>query len=330
MKYYDFELSGPEGCEIQKRGVQTVKKAPLVLEIKGNSLDDGPGIRSVVFLKGCPLSCSWCHNPESKKAVAEISFDASDCVGCETCINTCEKGALSKENLNFIDRALCDLCFECVANCPSGALEQMGREIPVNEIVEKVIRDKPFFDTSNGGVTFSGGEPTLSMEFLAQAAKTFKEQDVHVLIETCGHFNNQSFIELVYPYTDLIYYDLKIMDSSAHKTYCGLPNETILDNFRKLVLRYQAGGVEILPRTPLIPGITDTDENLSAIASFLGDIGVKKIQLMSYHPLWLEKNTKIGIKSSAEPGVKMKEWMSDERVRACEKIFISAGIQIEN
>jgi pyruvate formate lyase activating enzyme len=306
-----------------------MKKNPLILEIKGNSLDDGPGIRSVVFFKGCPLSCIWCHNPESKKATAEISFDAKECVGCNTCVETCANKALSKENPFFIDRKLCNLCFACVETCPSGALEQVGQDLGVPGIVERVIKDKPFFDTSKGGVTFSGGEPTRHLSFLAKAATALKELGVHVLLETCGHFDYEIFNELVYPHVDLIYFDIKIMDSDDHKRYCGRPNETILENFRKLYGRYREGGVEILPRTPLIPDITDTNENLSAIVSLYREEKVHTTQLMPYHPLWQEKNRKLGSPPLSLTGNKLGEWMAKDRIKACEKIFTDAGIIME-
>tara|TARA_R110001592_G_scaffold52511_10_gene160717 strand:+ start:1389 stop:2120 length:732 start_codon:yes stop_codon:yes gene_type:complete len=241
-------------------------KQPLTLEIKGNSLDDGPGIRSVVFFKGCPLSCSWCHNPESKKLEAEISFDPEACVGSHTCFDVCPENALSLDNPLFIDRDACNLCFECVDQCPSGALERVGHEMDVAEIVQKALKDKPFFDSSGGGVTFSGGEPTLNMAFLSKAAQALKEKGVHVLIETSGQFNFDKFNTLVYPYVDLIYFDIKLMDKALHKKYCGPSNTTILKNFKKLQQLYLTGGVKILPRTPLIPNITDTPENLLAIA----------------------------------------------------------------
>ena len=304
-------------------------KDRLILEIKGNSLDDGPGIRSVVFFKGCPLSCVWCHNPESKKACVEISFEPNNCIGCNTCIETCTKKALSRENLFFIDRTLCDLCFECVANCPSNALERVGRGMKVSEIVETVVKDKPFFDTSKGGVTFSGGEPALDIEFLAKAAKALKEKGVHVLIETCGQFNYEKFNELVYPHVDLIYFDIKIMDRENHKKYCGFPNTTILENFKKLYRKHLNGGVKVLPRTPLIPGITDTRQNLLAIVSLYREEKVKKTQLLPYHPLWQDKNLKIGIKQVSAKDSNMDEWMENERVKECEAIFRQAGIFTE-
>ncbi len=306
-----------------------MSKHPLILEIKGNSLDDGPGIRSVVFFKGCPLSCIWCHNPESKKAIVEISFDSNECVGCNTCLKTCTENALSRENPFFIDRTRCNLCFACVTNCPSGAMEKVGREMTISELLEKVLKDKPFFDTSQGGVTFSGGEPTLYMLFLAEAAKALKEKGVHVLIETCGQFHYETFMDLVYPHLDLIYFDIKIMDSRIHKKYCGLPNETILENFKRLYRKFQEGGKEILPRIPLIPDITDTNENLSAIISLFREENVNKTQLMPYHPLWQDKNQKIGMNPPSITGNKMAEWMAGDRIKTCKKLFTDAGILVK-
>ncbi len=303
-------------------------KKSLILELKGNSLDDGPGIRTVVFFKGCPLSCIWCHNPESKKSGVEISFEPNECVGCNSCIETCTQKALSEKNPFFVDRSLCNLCFECVGNCPSGAIERVGKDMSVNDIVEQVMKDKPFFDTSKGGVTFSGGEPTLNMESLADAAKSLKEKGVHVLIETCGQFNYDQFIERIYPFVDLIYFDIKIINSNNHKKYCGLPNKTILENFKKLHKKYLDGGTEIQPRTPLIPGITDTKENLGDIISFYQEANVTKTHLMAYHPLWQDKNLKIGIKSPTHEN-NLGEWMANERVKECEKIFVDAGIFLE-
>ena len=303
-------------------------KHPLTLEIKGNSLDDGPGIRSVVFFKGCPLSCSWCHNPESKKQVVEISFDPEACVGSHACFDICPKNALSTDNPLLIDRNACDMCFECVEQCPSGALERVGHEMNVSETVQTVLKDKPFFDSSNGGVTFSGGEPTLNMEFLSESAKAFKAKNVHVLIETSGQFNYDKFIALVYPHVDLIYFDIKLMDKTLHRKYCGPSNTTILQNFKKLQQQYLAGGVKILPRTPLVPNITDTPENLFAIASLYKELQVTTTQLLAYHPMWKNKNLKIGIQTPSGHDSSLDKWMPNKRVKECEKIFTDMGIQV--
>ncbi|MBT6340367.1 MAG: glycyl-radical enzyme activating protein, partial [Desulfobacula sp.] len=234
---------------------------PLILEIKANSLDDGPGIRSVVFFKGCPLSCVWCHNPESKTLAPEISYDPNACVGCNTCIDICGKKAISSANPFFIDRNICDLCFECVDVCPSNALERVGIKMPIPQIVDKILIYRPFFETSGGGVTISGGEPCLNMQFLSQLLIALKAEGIHNLIETCGQFNLHDFKNLIYPYIDMIYFDLKIWDTRDHKIFCGIGNELILSNFKALQDLYLKGGQKLVPRIPLIPGITDTSEN---------------------------------------------------------------------
>lgn len=192
-----------------------MNKRPLILEIKGNSLDDGPGIRTVIFFKGCPLSCTWCHNPESKSAGFEISFDARQCIGCNTCIDTCPEDALSRDDPYFIDRDKCDLCFKCVDNCPANALTRVGRWMGPDEILAAVTKDKPFFDTSGGGVTLSGGEPIMYMEFVSDLLKALKKEGIHILLETCGHFNFERFEDLIYPYVDTIYYDIKLYNADA-------------------------------------------------------------------------------------------------------------------
>ncbi len=305
-----------------------MSKEPLTLEIKGNSLDDGPGIRTVVFMKGCPLSCVWCHNPESKVPGYEISFDSSECIGCDTCIETCNDGALSRSSRFFVDREKCSLCFECTESCPSGALSKVGIEMTVEEIVAQVIKDKPFFDNSGGGVTFSGGEPTLSMTFLSRLIIACKAEGIHILLETCGQFSLKKFMDLVYPHLDLIYFDIKIFENNEHRRLCGVGNNVILENLTSLYSLYLKGGVEILPRIPVIPGMTDAEENINAIASFLKEFNVKKAELMPYHPLWQEKNLKIGMEDPAVNDKTMSEWMSQDKLNECKSIFKKASIDV--
>lgn len=306
-----------------------MSSCPLILDIKGNCLDDGPGIRSVVFFKGCPLSCVWCHNPESKDPGIEISFDPSLCVACGTCMDICTQKALAKETPGFINRDNCSLCFDCVSTCPSTALEQVGKPMDIDEILKIVLRDKPFFDTSGGGVTFSGGEPALFTGFLGQTARAFKKKGIHVLVETCGQFNAPAFDTSVYPHLDLIYFDIKLMNPLAHKRYCGQSNTTILDNFRSLYRRYRQGGVKVVPRTPLIPGITDTPENISAIISLYKEEKVTTTRLLSYHPLWQDKMTKLGMALPPATDLETNQWPGKEALAACEKEFANAGISTQ-
>ncbi len=306
----------------------TATRAPLILEIKGNSLDDGPGIRSVVFFKGCPLSCVWCHNPESKKPGPEISFDPRACIDCKTCREICPQQAVSPDNPHYIDRERCDLCFKCVDACPSGALSRVGNSLTTEQVLEKILPDKPFFDTSGGGVTLSGGEPTLFMEYTADLLAALKARHIHTLLETCGFFDFDRFTQMIFPLVDTIYFDLKLHDGVTHQRYCGVSNEKILANFERLVEKAAAAGKVLLPRTPLIPGITDNQENLKAIAGFLNRLGVKKAALLAYNPLWHEKTDKIGGENRLRDDPAMKKFLSAEAVAQCKAIFNSYGIKV--
>jgi pyruvate formate lyase activating enzyme len=301
-------------------------KAPLVLEIRGNSLDDGPGIRSVVFFKGCPLSCAWCHNPESKSVHAEIAFDAGECVGCDTCMSACGRKALSRKNAGFIDRNKCDLCFACADVCPSGALARVGREMSAGEIRSALLRDRPFYDTSGGGVTLSGGEPALYIGFISALLKTLRKDGIHTLIETSGFFDYAAFAARVLPYVNAVYFDIKLIDESAHWKYAGVPNTRILENFTRLHADAARAHFELLPRTPLVPGITDTDSNLAGIADFLARLGVKRAALMQYNPLWHDKAAKIGAADRYANDPAMSAWMDKDNLRRCRDIFAVRGI----
>jgi pyruvate formate lyase activating enzyme len=298
-------------------------KPSLIFDIKGNALDDGPGIRSVIFFKGCPLSCAWCHNPESKRVYAELSFDAQKCIVCNNCIGECPNDALSRDNQYFVNRKKCTRCFACVDKCPTGALARIGREFTKTEIIEKVVKYKPFYDVSGGGVTFSGGEPTMHMQFLSDLLVLSKSHGIHTLIETCGFFNMEEFKILVLPYTDIIYMDIKIFNREKHRRYCGVHNEVILENFIRLHELSRRGGFRIIPRIPIIPQITDTKENLASIASFLHDHQVKDVLLLPNNPIWHEKCGQMGMKShdrgkSPSP---QRQWISKEDMDAHRNIF---------
>jgi pyruvate formate lyase activating enzyme len=303
-----------------------LKEEILVLEINGNSLDDGPGIRTVVFMKGCPLSCIWCHNPESRKPWPEISYDKNKCIGCIACTEICFSEAISVNNRFYIDREKCTLCFDCVGICPSTALERVGHLMTVSEITEKVLRDKPFFDTSGGGVTLSGGEPLMNMEFTSSLLKNLKQNKLHILIETCGYFNYEKFKSAILPFVDIIYYDLKLFDENDHKKYCGISNSIIIENFIRLADSENAF-YSIIPRIPLIPDITDSEKNLNELADFLQH-KVKQVSLLHYNPLWLDKNDKLGIDFEISSGSKLKQWINPAAVKSFELIFVNKGIEV--
>jgi pyruvate formate lyase activating enzyme len=303
-------------------------KQSLILDIKGNSLDDGPGIRTVIFFKGCPLSCVWCQNPESKKADLEISFDDKECIGCNTCMDICKENALSRNNPFFIDRSKCNFCFECVDNCPALALTRVGHEMSVDEVLKAVVKDKPFFDTSGGGVTLSGGEPAMFMDFTSELLKVLVSKEIHTLLETCGLFNFNRFEEMILPHIDLIYYDIKLYNADEHMRYCGVSNEMIIENFIRLHKLSFTGGPAVLPRVPLIPDITDRESNLSSIAHFLQSHRVEKVQLLPYNPLWHEKTKKIGIENPLSTIKSMTTWIDRKKVEQCEEIFRKADIGV--
>lgn len=296
------------------------KTEPMLFEIKGNSLDDGPGIRTVVFFKGCPLSCIWCHNPESKRRESQIAFDAAKCVRCDGCIDTCPSSALDRNTPFFVDRDRCDLCGRCTDLCPSGALSIVGRKMSIEQIVAAIERDIPFFRNSGGGVTLSGGEPTLFMDFAARLTRALRQRGVPVLLETCGLFHFDSFIDQLYPHLNAVYFDIKIIDSRRHRDLCGAPNQTILDNFRRLFHLYKNGGIPVLPRVPLIPNLTTDEENLRAIASFLREQDAYTIALLQNNPFWIDKCYTIGVEPRIQNSV-VRGWIDSEKMSAIRKRF---------
>ncbi len=301
-------------------------RSPLLVDIKSNSLDDGPGIRSVVFFKGCPLSCVWCHNPETASAHAELSFDRDACIGSRECVGACPEAALRADLLEFVDRERCTLCWECLDVCPSRALSRVGESVTLDELVGRLLVDKAFYDNSGGGVTLSGGEPTWYLDFLGGLLRQLRQHDVHALLQTCGAFDLARFDELVYPVVSLIYFDLKLFDPRAHFEYCGASNEVILDNFRELYRRVRAGGVPVLPRVPLVPGLTDTDTNLSSIVTFLRQEKVGSVQLVEYNPLWPSKSARLGL--LADKRVASAGWHPSEELARCRAHFLEVGIEL--
>ena len=265
---------------------------PLIVDIKRNALDDGPGIRTLIFFKGCPLSCVWCQNPEAKSPAIELSFDRDKCIECEMCLTRCEQNAIDFDYEYRIYRNLCNFCGACINVCPNDALSVIGKEYNIEELVKIVLKDKVFFDNSNGGVTLSGGEPLYHMDYVHELLTKLKKNNIHTCIETCGFYNRFKFNELILPYVDLIYFDLKLSNPILHYQYCKVSNEIIRENFEDLLKKNK----EILPRIPLIPKITTTDENLAALANYLRSLGQFEIALLPYNPLWLDKPAKIGVK----------------------------------
>jgi pyruvate formate lyase activating enzyme len=240
----------------------------LIFDIKRGSSEDGPGLRSTVFFKGCPLTCVWCHNPEGMDR--QPSLDLED--------------------------------------------KPVGEWIALDELLYRLLQDRPFYRSSGGGVTLSGGEPTMQMEFAGALLKALKAEGIHTAIETCGFFNYRNFSQQLLPWLDLIYFDLKLMDDTDSRRHTGQSNRLILDNFMQLA---QQSAVPVIPRVPLIPGLTTTEENLQSIAKFLDANGISAATLLPYNPLWHDKAEKLGRASPYQ----RKTFMTQDEQQLCVASF---------
>ncbi len=241
----------------------------MIFDITRNSFVDGPGIRTTVFFKGCNLKCQWCHNPESQSSKKQMMFYRNKCTGCGKCKEICH---------NNLEK--CDFCGKCELYCPQNARQICGKEITAEEILKEVIKDKSFYDISGGGVTFSGGECMLQIDFLLEILKLCKENGIHTAVDTAGYIKWESF-EKILPYTDLFLYDIKLFDNEKHKEYVGADNSLILENLKKLSF----AGKEIIVRIPVIGGVNDSEEEMQSIADFLKPLNISKTELLPYHAM---------------------------------------------
>ena len=268
----------------------------LVFDIRKFSLHDGPGIRTTVFFKGCPLSCWWCHNPESQSPAPELMLWESRCVRCGTCVSTCalEAAGLVTDDKKgphaLVERDVCTVCGSCVYACAADARELVGKRMTVNDVMSSIERDVIFFEESGGGVTFSGGEPLSQHAFLAALLKACKALEIHTALDTSGYAPWKA-IDSLRGDVDLFLYDLKLMDDTRHRQFTGVPNGLILHNLRALAER----GHHIAIRVPIIPGITDDTQNLEQIGEFAAGLpNLDRVDILPYHPSALGKYERLG------------------------------------
>ncbi len=305
-----------------------MSKKGNIFNIQRYTIHDGPGIRTEVFMKGCPLSCRWCGNPESQTVSVQPGVYTSRCIGedkCGLCKEVCDAGALifTDGRLTAVKRALCMNCMKCADSCPADAIKQWGEQISVEEVMEAVRRDAKYYESSGGGVTVSGGEPLVQVDFVAEIFARCREERIHTCLEStfCAEWR---VIEKAVEDADMLITDIKHMDSAVHKEHTGVSNELILENLKKLV----SLGKPVIVRIPVIPGFNDDMQNMEATADFiineLGN-GVQQLQLLSFMRLGEEKYASLGIKYPMTD-VDVDRENFNEKIKGFAEYFTSRGI----
>ena len=300
-----------------------------IFDIKKFSIHDGSGIRTTVFFKGCPLRCVWCHNPEGQEMSAEIMFFPDRCSVCGNCVSVCPNQAIVLKDAGCEitrvcpERKKCVACGACVKACPRGAREVAGRVVTSDELIREIMKDVVFYDSSGGGVTFSGGEPLLQPDFLLALLRECKEREIHTAVDTCGFVKWETLSSII-PYADLILYDLKCMDSDMHYELTGRGNEEILENLRRL----SKANCNVIVRFPLIPGINDNDENITCMGEFVLSLRhggrLPRVDILPYHKMGLDKYLRLG-RAYSLPYVTQPK---DEMVHSVQERFGKFGLEV--
>ncbi|MDR1649764.1 MAG: glycyl-radical enzyme activating protein [Synergistaceae bacterium] len=294
------------------------RRGGIIFDIQRYSIHDGPGIRTIAFLQGCPLSCKWCCNPESQSLKPVLLFNADVCIHCGRCLNACKRGALSTKNPSLIDRNVCAACGECVKVCPAGALVIKGKEMTVEQLVKELKKDSITFRRSNGGITLSGGEPLMQSDFAAELLKACKEQGWHTAMETTGLASEES-LNKVFPWVDLVLLDIKAFDPAIHKKYTGVSNEVILKN--SIIISNITSAVV---RIPTVRGVNATVSEYEAICGHVKKMnGVDTIHILPYHTYGENKYSLLGEKYP----LKDLTSLSKEEIESLKKVVESAGFK---
>lgn len=288
----------------------------LSLSLQKFSVHDGPGIRTTLFFKGCPLNCSWCHNPESQRYSAELLYDAEKCSHCGRCSNHCPQQAISPNG--WTDRNHCQACGNCVDICLQNSRQIVGQSVSVSDTLKQLLADQVFYEQSGGGVTFSGGEPMTHINVLEPLTAECKHRGLHVCIDTCGHAPAESFRRIL-PHTDLFLFDLKHMDPALHHRHTGQDNRLILDNLRRL----SDAAANIFLRLPLIEGINADALNMSATLAFAQTIRVRQVNLLPYHATGRSKYNRLDRTAEADAQLQPP---TPDRMEEIRRQFAAAGL----
>lgn len=298
-----------------------------VFDVQHYAVHDGPGIRTMVYFKGCPLRCPWCANPESHLPGPEIFHRFVRCKSCLRCAAACPENAVAADPMNggpAFDRGVCRTCLArpCVGVCWADALRTIGRLADTDEILRDIMADQAFYRNSGGGVTFSGGEPFSQPEFLTELLVACRGRGVHSAVETCGHAP-WAAVEAALPWTDLFLYDIKVMDPDRHRELTGIDNRLLTDNLRRLCAR---AADRVVIRVPLIPGYTDGEANVAAIASLAVELGVTRVDIMPYHVFGLDKYRGLGREYALKGAPAL---VPEDRVSLAATVFASRGLSCE-
>lgn len=296
------------------------KKQGVVFDIQRYSINDGPGIRTIVFLKGCPLRCAWCSNPESQHKNRELLYRKMLCIHCNLCIKACKQNALSPENENFVDRQKCILCEDCANICPTGSLEIKGDNMTVEEVINELKKDESYYHRSNGGITLSGGEALMQADFCKELLKACKARGWHTTIETEGYASKDA-IEKVIPFIDLVLLDFKANDDNIHQKWTKVSNKLIKEN-AKLIQDIS----ETIIRIPTIPGVNADVDEFEDMIKFIKTLDkIKEVHILPYHNYGQKKYELLG----RDYKLKDVESPDDEHVEKLKKLVESYGLRCE-